>query len=81
MYLNDKGLVLAAGCESHHAHVRCLVDEVLNSVEDSATGGRDPPVDSPLADGLAGHTRMGVDVLWRHTNTHIYITTDYLGSS
>lgn len=63
MYLDDKGLVLEARCEAQHAHVGRLVDEVLNSMEDSTTSGGDPAVDATLADGLARHTRMGIDVL------------------
>lgn len=69
VYLNDKGLVLEARGKAQHAHVGCLVDEVLNAMEDSTPSGRDPAVDSTLADGLARHTRMGIDVLQEHTNT------------
>lgn len=32
-------------------------------MEDSTTSGRDPAVDSTLADGLACYTCMGIDVL------------------
>lgn len=39
------------------------MDEVLDAVENSPTGGRDTTVDSPLADGLPCHTSVGVDVL------------------
>lgn len=39
VYLDDKGLVLEAGCQAQHAHVGRLVDEVLDAVENSASGG------------------------------------------
>lgn len=39
------------------------MDEVLDAVENSPTGGRDTAVNSPLADGLPCHTGVGVDVL------------------
>lgn len=61
--LDDKGLVLEARREAQHAHVRRLVDEVLDAVENSTTGGRDTAMDSSLADGFSGHACMGVDVL------------------
>lgn len=32
-------------------------------MEHSTTSGRDAPVDATLADGLAGDTGMGIDVL------------------
>lgn len=44
------------------AHVVGLVDEVLQTVEDTASGGRDTSVDTALVDGLAGDTGMGIDV-------------------
>jgi len=44
------------------AHVVGLVDEVLQAVEDTATGGRDATMDTALVDGLAGDTGMGIDV-------------------
>lgn len=62
-HLNDKGLVLKAWRQSQHAHVGGLIDEVLDAVENSTTGGRDASVDSSLADGLSGHTCVGIDVL------------------
>lgn len=67
MYLDDEGLVLEAWRQAQHAHVGRLVNEVLDAVENSTTGGGDTSVDSSLADGLSSHTRMGVDVLNTHT--------------
>lgn len=64
-HLDDEGLVLEAGRQAQHAHVGRLVDEVLDAVEDSATGGRDAAVDAALADGLARHAGVGVYVLSR----------------
>jgi hypothetical protein len=63
VYLNDKGLVGEARAQAQLAHVGRLVDEVLNAVEYSSPGGRDPSVDATLADGLTSHTGMSVDVL------------------
>lgn len=62
-YLDDKGLVLKAGTHPQLAHVRRLVDEVLNTVENAAAGGRDAPVDAALTDGLPGDAGVSVDVL------------------
>lgn len=62
-YLDDEGLALEAGTHSQQAHVRRLVDEVLDAVENSSAGGGDPTVDSSLADGLPGDTGVSVDVL------------------
>lgn len=62
-YLNDEGLVLEARSQAKHAHVRRLVNEVFNPVENSTTGGWDTTVDSSLADGLSCHTCVCVDVL------------------
>lgn len=66
VYLDDEGLVLEAWCHAQHAHVGRFVNEVLDAMEHSTTGGRDTSMDSSLADGLSCHTRMGVDIL--HTN-------------
>lgn len=66
-YLDNKGLVLKSWGQAHHAHVGRLVDEVLDAMENSSTGGGDTTMDTSLADGLSGHTRMGVNVLQIHT--------------
>ena len=69
-YLDDEGLVGEARAEAQLAHVGGLVDEVLDAVEDAAARGGDPAVDAALADGLAGHTGVGVDILGTtHTRT------------
>lgn len=63
VYLDNKGLVLEARSEAQHAHVRSLINEVLNAMENSTTSGWDTPVDSSLTDGFSCHTCMCVDVL------------------
>lgn len=63
MYLDDEGLVLETWCQAQHAHVGSFVNEVLDAMENSTTGGRDTSMDSSLADGLSCHARMSVDVL------------------
>ncbi|KAK0137044.1 hypothetical protein N1851_026761 [Merluccius polli] len=62
-YLDDEGFVLEPGAHAQLAHVGRLVDEVLDAVEDAAAGGGDAAVDTALADGLPGHTGVGVDIL------------------
>lgn len=62
-YLDDKGLAPEAGTHSQLAHVRRLVDEVFDAVENTSAGGGDPTVNSSLADGLPGDTGVSVDVL------------------
>lgn len=61
--LNDESLAAPArGC-SDLAHVRCFVDEVLQSVENAASGGRDTSVNAALVDGLSGDASVCVDVV------------------
>lgn len=62
-HLDDVGLVLEAWTHPDLAHVGRLVDEVLNAVENSTSGGRDAAVDSSLADGFSCHACMSIDVL------------------
>lgn len=62
-HLDDKGLVLEAGAHPQLAHVRRLVDEVLDAVENSSASGGDPSVDSSLTDGFPGDAGVSVDVL------------------
>lgn len=50
------------GLLTNHAHVVGLVDEVLQTVEDAATGGRDASVNAALVDGLASDTSVRIDV-------------------
>ena len=50
--LNDEGLVAEAGRQPDLRHVGGLIDEVLNAVEDSSTGGGNATVDAPLRNGL-----------------------------
>lgn len=69
VYLDDESLVLEAWCQAQLAHVRRFINEVLDAVENSTTGGGDPSVDSSLADGFSCHTGVGVDVLSTHVNT------------
>lgn len=47
---------------TNHAHVVGFIDEVLQAVEDAATGGRDASVNTALVDGFASDTGVGVDV-------------------
>ena len=48
---------------SDHGHVLRLVDEVVDAVEDAATGGGSSAVDAALVDGLAGDASGSVHVL------------------
>lgn len=66
-HLDDEGLVGKTGRQAQLAHVGRLVNEVLNAVKDSAAGGGDPAMYATLADGLAGHAGMGIDVLQAET--------------
>lgn len=70
MYLNNKGFVSKSRGQAHFAHVGGFIDEVLNAVEDSTTGGRDSAVDPTLANRLTSHTGMGIDILKRKRPTH-----------
>lgn len=69
MYLDDESLVLEAGCQAQLAHVGRFINEVLDAVENSSTGGGDPSVDSSLADGFSCHAGVRVDVLNTRVNT------------
>ena len=60
--LDDKGLASPAGSVSDHGHVLGLVDEVFQSVENAAAGGRGSAVNATLMDGLSGDAGRGVDV-------------------
>lgn len=62
-YLDDEGLILKTGTHPQLAHVRRFVDEVLDTVENTAAGGRDAAVDAALTDGLPGDAGVSVDVL------------------
>ena len=62
-YLNDEGLSAPSGCVPDHGHVLRLVDEVVDAVEDAATGGGSSAVDAALVDGLAGDASGSVHVL------------------
>lgn len=61
--LDDESLAAPSGSSSDLAHVRCLVDEVLQAVEHTATGGGHAAVDAALVDGFAGDASVGVDVV------------------
>ena len=66
VHLDDEGLVLEAGTHPQLAHVGRLVDEVLDTVEDSSACGGDATVDSPLTDGFPCDAGVSVDVLKRN---------------
>lgn len=55
---------------SDHGHVLSLVDEVVDAVEDTATGGRGSAVNAALVDGLAGDASGGVHVLMAKKTEH-----------
>lgn len=61
--LNDDGLALPAGLKTDHLHVIRFIDEVLDAVEDTPSGGWDATVDTTLVDRFAGYARVAVDVL------------------
>jgi hypothetical protein len=61
--LDDEGFAAPSGSCSDLAHVSRLVDEVLDSVEDSTSGGRDATVNTALVDWFSGDASVGVDVI------------------
>ena len=46
--LNDESFSSPSGCVSNHGHVLSLVDEVVETVEHTATGGRSSTVNTAL---------------------------------
>lgn len=61
--LDDDSLATHAGGRPDHGHVGRLVEEVLQAVEDTATGGGHTAVDTSLVDGLARNAGVAVDVV------------------
>ena len=51
--LDDVGLASPAWSVANHGHVLSLVDEVLQTMEDSSSCGAGASMDSSLVDGLA----------------------------
>ena len=62
-YLHDKGLSAPSGSRANQRHVRSLIDEVLQAVENTTPCCGCPAVDTPLVDGLARHARVRVYVV------------------
>lgn len=61
--LNDERLSTPSWCCADGAHVVCFVDEVLQTVENTATGSWHTTMDTTLVDRLASDARVSINIL------------------